>query len=157
MKPLTPGLQSAMPGEGAAFFILSRTEADTSRYGSVVDVRLGRSPGAELMLSPECDLLILGADGHKSCDMLYQRVIPEYVKTACYSPLYGSLPIGPAFDIAVAALSIKEGRTFAPPASLIADNGLKDIREMTSIIPGMITCLKLNNIEEFGMISISRN
>jgi 3-oxoacyl-[acyl-carrier-protein] synthase II len=148
MKPLTPGLQSAMPGEGAAFFLLSKSEINPSKYGSIVDVRTGRSPGAELALSSKCDLLILGADGHKYCDSFYKDVIPEDAETACYSPLYGSFPTGPAFDLAIAALSIKEGRVFAPPASLNENS--------PHIVPGAITCLKLAGDKEFGLISLSR-
>jgi 3-oxoacyl-[acyl-carrier-protein] synthase II len=148
MKPLTTGLQSAIPGEGAAFFVLSKSETDSLKYGSIVDVRTGRSPGAELTLSSECDLLILGADGHKNCDKFYKDVIPAGMEAACYSPLYGSLPTGPAFDLAIAALSIREGRIFAPPVSL-NENSLQ-------IVPGAITCLKLAGDKELGLISLRR-
>jgi 3-oxoacyl-[acyl-carrier-protein] synthase II len=152
MKPLTPGLQSAIPGEGAAFFVLSKTESNSSKYGSVVDVRTGRASGAESTLSDNCDLLILAADGHKNCDKFYQDAFLENINTACYSPLYGSLPIGPAFDMAIAALSLKEGRLFTPPASL---NG--NSRITAPSVPGAITCLKLGNGNEFGMISLRRD
>jgi len=154
MSPLSQDRESAIPGEGSVFFLLSKEKADTSKYGSVVDVRMGRLDGASV-LSSEQTTFILGADGHKGCDRLYADFMPPGAESACYSPLYGSLPIGPAFDMAIAALCIREEKMFASPES-VADQGKYNIiRKALPLTPGSITCLKVAKDYEFGIITVT--
>jgi len=153
MSPLSQDLQSSVPGEGSAFFLLSRDKTDHSRYGYIADVRMGRMKGGEIDLS-EAALYILGADGHKECDGFYKHFIPEGINAACYSPIYGSLPIGPAFDMAVAALCIREGRIFSSPESVADQGRYKIVRQPSPMTRGGITCIKLSKNHEFGLITL---
>ncbi len=75
---------------------------------------MGRFAGDKLGMAEET-LLFIGADGHKQCGSLYDTILPEKATTACYTPLYGSLPVGPAFDLAIAALSLKNKKVFPSP------------------------------------------
>lgn len=153
ISPLSQGRQSAVPGEGSAFFLLSRDKTDHSRYGYVADVNMGRMKRGEIYFSEDA-LYILGADGHKGCDGLYANFIPGGINAACYSPIYGSIPIGPAFDMAVAALCIREGRIFSSPEPVADQWRYGMVREASSRTPGSITCLKLAKDNEFGMITL---
>ncbi|MBN1627082.1 MAG: beta-ketoacyl synthase chain length factor [Deltaproteobacteria bacterium] len=153
MRPLSHGLQSAVPGEGSAFFLLSRDKTDHSRYGYVADVRTGRMKDREIDVSEDA-LYILGADGHKGCDALYGHFIPWGIHAACYSPIYGSLPIGTAFDMAVAALCIREKRIFSSPESVADQGRYKIVRQASPMTGGSIICLKLAKDHEFGMITL---
>ena len=154
MTPLSQERQSAMPGEGSAFFLLSKDKREKSRYGAVVDVRTGRLEDKGINFSGDA-IYFLGADGHKGCDRLYTEMIPRGIEAACYSPLYGSLPIGPAFDMAIAALSIRERRIFASPESVADQEGLRIIRNSSVMTPESIACLKLAKEDEFGLITIA--
>jgi len=154
MTPLSPDRQSAIPGEGAAFFLLSRDKAGSSRYASVRDVRMGRLDDNGISC-PEDAILILGADGHSRCDEPYINFISQGTEAACYSPLYGSLPIGQAFDMAIAALSIKKGRIFASPGAVARQDSINIIKEDHLIGSKSICCLKLGKEGEFGMATLS--
>lgn len=153
MDPLNFDLQSAIPGEGTAFFVLSRGTGAGTHYGSIKDVRLGmmdryiKTPGTGT-------IFFVGADGHKECGAYYERFLSEHSPAVCYTPFYGSLPTGPAFDIAIAALSIKNGGIFPStprnnewPATDAARGGL---------LPhtGPVCCAKISNRGELGMVTL---
>ncbi len=154
MTPLSPDRQSAIPGEGSAFFLLSSNKVDSSRYGSILDVHVGNFKDKGILF-PEQTIFILGADGHKRCDRIYNNFMPQGSEAACYSPLYGSLPIGVAFDIAIAALSFKEGKIFASPQSVADQEDYSIIKRNSPIVSRSISCLKLGKEGELGMITLA--
>ncbi len=154
MKPLAFNLQSAIPGEGSAFLLLVRAEEGSpTRYGFIGDVETGRY-GRGPLESPEEALFLIGADGHKKCGSYYKRLLPEQAKAACYTPLYGSLPVGPAFDLAIAALSIKNKKIFPSPYPPSEDPALRIIQEETDFKGEKICCLKIGGDGEWGNISL---
>ena len=89
-RPLGP---AGVPGEGAAFFLLSARAEAQAPYALLEEVLLGRGPVPE---PPAQELLLLdgGAD-----DLPGRRLLP----------LWGSTPVGPAFDLAAAALLLRSG------------------------------------------------
>jgi 3-oxoacyl-[acyl-carrier-protein] synthase II len=149
MRPFEYDLQTAIPGEGAAFFLLTRADETPSRYGYIEDVMMGRCDRGPLMVTDKT-FLFVGADGHKQCGGYYKQYIPENARFASYTPVYGSLPVGPAFDMAIAALSRKAGILCDPPSGNITatDRNMND---------KLITCLKINNEGQFGIITIGNN
>ncbi len=156
MRPMQFDQQSAVPGEGAAFFLLTPDEDDAPRYGFIADVQVGDSRRAQADL-PDDALFILGADGHRKCCSRYAQYLAADRTVACYTPLYGSLPAGPAFDMAVAALSIRDNRIFPSPES--TTNGalrgvIHDDQELGS---RKICCLKLGAGGEFGLVTLARD
>ena len=149
MKPFEYDLQTAIPGEGAAFFLLSRADEGLSRYGYIDDVTMGRCDRGPLIITDNT-FLCIGADGHKQCGGYYKKYIPENARLASYTPVYGSLPVGPAFDVAIAALSYKAGILYNPPSGNIAETD----RNMSD---KFITCLKINNEGQLGIITLGNN
>jgi 3-oxoacyl-[acyl-carrier-protein] synthase II len=149
MKPFEYDLQTAIPGEGAAFFLLARADENSSRYGYIEDVTMSRCDRDPLVVTDNT-LLFIGADGHKQYGGYYKKYIPENARLASYTPFYGSLPIGPAFDVAIAALSYNTGILYSPPSGNIAvtDRNMSD---------KFITCLKINNEGQFGIITLGNN
>ena len=119
------------------------------RYGYIEDVTMGRCDRSPLIITDDT-LLFIGADGHKHCGGYYKQYIPENARLASYAPVYGSLPIGPAFDMAIAALSRKAGILCNPPSGNIAvtDWNMSD---------KFITCLKIDNEGQFGIITLGKN
>ncbi len=155
MKPMAFNLQSAIPGEGAAFLLLTRAvEGSQSPYGFIGDVDMGRYGRGPLGVAEET-LYFIGADGHKQCGSFYKRLLPEQASTACYTPLYGSLPVGPAFDLAIAALSIKNKKVFPSPNGSSEGLEMRIIREETDFGWEKICCLKIGGEGEWGRISLS--
>ncbi len=137
--PLDFGRQSAVAGEGAAFLLLSREGQGEARYGYLNDVQMGRIDQGGLRL-PEKSALVLGADGHQGCGRLYQSLPIQGRAHVCHAQAYGSLPVGPAFDLAAAALSLKDDRLY-PGTESLGDRSL--------------CCLKLAEDGNFGLVSLS--
>jgi 3-oxoacyl-[acyl-carrier-protein] synthase II len=155
VKPMAFNLQSAIPGEGAAFLLLTRAvEGSQSPYGFIGDVDMRRYGRGPLGVAEET-LYFIGADGHKQCGSFYKRLLPEQASTACYTPLYGSLPVGPAFDLAIAALSIKNKKVFPSPNGSSEALEMRIIGEETDFGWEKICCLKIGGEGEWGRISLS--
>jgi len=107
MQPAELAKQSAVLGEGCAFFLLTRTQAgERSGYGRVTGVDW--SVGTEFSPDPGAEL-VLGADGHAACGAGYARFLTAN-SAHIFSTAYGSLPAGQALDLAAAALQARAGR-----------------------------------------------
>ena len=102
IEPFAWDRQTAVMGEGAAFLLLKRGQEDHARYGHISAATWTQSrsftPGADR-------LLVLGADGHTCYARDYQRLFEQAQRCTAYTPLYGSLPGGQAFDVAIAAVA----------------------------------------------------
>jgi 3-oxoacyl-[acyl-carrier-protein] synthase II len=158
MRPMQFDQQRAVPGEGAAFFLLSCQEGPAPRYGVIVDVEIGNDDSARVEL-PDDAVLILGADGHRKCCSRYAQYLSADRTSACYTPLYGSLPVGQAFDMAIAALSIRDNRIFVPP-----DYSGKEGEAFGRVGQGdqalgsrEVCCLKLGGAGEFAIVTLARD
>ena len=152
MDPFSFDLQSASPGEGASFFVLTQDDGDGSQYGSIKDIYLGMMD--HYAEAPDKDtIFFIGADGNKECGAHYKRFLSGHSRTVCYTPLYGSLPIGPAFDIAIAALSIKNGKIFPSPATHEGPGGGID---HARLLPDLrsICCVKISSRGEMGTVTL---
>ena len=153
MRPLEFEYQSAIAGEGAAFFLLTLENGDKPKYGYIADVQIGHGSISAPKIA-ENNLLILGADGHKLSGSHYARHTPQGNQAAIYSPLYGSIPIGSAFDIAIAALSIKECKVFASSKYAGNNSGLNMVWKEQDLNSKPICCLKFSCSGEFGVIKL---
>lgn len=153
MTPLRTSADTAIPGEGAAFLLLSRAEAAGGGYARILAVDTGTSRGGR-RVRPSSALHVLAADGHPETGARY-AVEAARTRFACYSPLYGSMPAGPAFDLAAAALVLREGRIFPMPGADVCD------------IPGQaaaagpfdgaaIDCLTLSADGGHGVVTLGR-
>lgn len=154
IQPLDLELQSAIDGEGAAFFLLSGKDADDGRYGHIREVRTGMIPEAPLAGASE-EVIILGADGDKTCGSGYRKVLPPGATVAAYTPLYGSFPSSQAFDIAVAALCRSRKTIFPSPGAGGESHTAGVIETPTSLEARTIRCIKCNPDGWFGDIVCS--
>ena len=153
MAPLVAGQQSAIPGEGAVFFLLSKKES-TKGYGSISSVKTGNIPDQDIVF-PEDSFYILNADGHKKIDKNYPDLIPDGSLASCYTPLYGSMPVGTAFDMAAGALSFNEGKLFSSPESVGSLDKSRILKEACINEYSKITCVKVSRQDEFSAITLS--
>ena len=153
MTPLLTGRESAIPGEGAAFLLLARKKEAQAGYCLLDRVRTGRhlQPG---FLNSSQDLLVLGADGRKERGADY-AALAEKANTACFTPHYGSMPAGPAFDLAIAALMLKEGRSFTSPGGG-CDFPATVARGGEALASPRISCLCLSEDDGFGLVDLAK-
>ena len=147
--------EHAIIGEGANFFVLTAKNKADSPYGFIEDVKMGNFKRRGINL-PENTAFFLGADGYSECDERYADYIPEKALVASYSHLYGGLPVGTGFDIAIAALSNKSGTIFKSGDSPIYNSGLLNvIRQNEDLGSRRICCLKLGAGGSYGWISLN--
>lgn len=154
MAPLQTMAETAVMGEGAAFLLLCRDEGNGGGYCAIEEVATGRLSEGEPPL-PADALLLLGADGRREFGGRYRAAVPASARIACYTPLYGSMPAGPAFDLAVAALILRGGKVFPTPGGAgcdvpgsVAAAGELDARR--------VSCLTLAGDHEYGLVTLGR-
>jgi len=119
MTPLRTEMETSIPAEGAAFLLLTRESAARGGYCALDASTTGSLPISGHPI-PEPGLLVLGADGCRESGRRYAAVA-QNSRIACYTPLYGSMPAGPAFDVAAGALILKGGRVFPSPGDAFRD------------------------------------
>ena len=128
IMPLRYDLQTAIPGEGAAFMVLTRDEGEVPPYG-YIDTVAWKSPDDYSV--PADVMLISGSDGHRACGLQYRKLFrsadPGHVKS--FSTIYGSMPCGQMFDLALASLAARHG-----------------------LLPGSYCSIKLDDKNNIGVI-----
>ena len=154
MTPLQTEMETSIPAEGAAFLLLARESASRGGYCTLEASTTGSVPIPGFPY-PEPGLLVLGADGRRESGRRY-AALAENARIACYTPLYGSMAAGPAFDLAAAALILKGGSIFPSPGSAF--------RDFPATVPGggdpvgadRISCLTLAGDEAYGLTTLGR-
>jgi 3-oxoacyl-[acyl-carrier-protein] synthase II len=110
IKPFTFNSTCQVPGEGAAFFLLSNKDEGNS-YCAVNAIHTNE----DVDRNKTVDINIIDADGMLPDESAYLPSLSRDVPTAAYSPLFGSMMIGGAFNIAAGALMLKQQRRYATP------------------------------------------
>ena len=156
MSPFVPDQQTAVPAEGAVFFILSKSDSAEDDYCVISSVKTSGRADRNKTLTAD-SFYILNADGHKECDKHYSNVIPQNSPVSCYTPLYGSMPVGPAFDMAIASVSFREGKLFQSPGSVGILPDLQILKEHHAMDRKSISCIKVGREGESGIIKLSKH
>ena len=150
----------AMVGEGAVFVVACSEQAAgvaPKRYALLDDVCLGARPPAVEAISLDLDRpMVLGADGYSPRQQDYARLLPAKLKGAVYSGLYGALPVGQGFDVAIAALSLRAKRFFPSiaPHPAFMDPMVLHIDDADVTTNG-IDVLKLTVADAYSLIRLS--
>ena len=150
LQPFAYGKQTAVVGEGAAFLVLTRGD-EKAAYGCIDSVTLGNHLVSPVELPPD-DLFIVGADGHKECSRMYEQTIDGRT-AAAYAPIYGSFPAAVGFDLAVAAVSLRDRKLYASPE--LSDASSAVIAVDTALGAEQLTCLKFGPGGDYGLIRLS--
>ena len=106
-QPLNFERCSFSPGQGHVTFLLSSAETDT-KYGKLNLVHFGLS--AEVtneFLSKKDNPVYLAANGNQIEGASYSQ-LKAAGETASHAHIFGSMPLGAAFEIAVAAIDSKQ-------------------------------------------------
>ena len=98
---------------------------------------------AETENLPQVDLNIIDADGMLADESVYAHLLSGDIPTAAYSPLFGSMMTGSAFNCAAAVLMLSDRIIYANPVkdnphaiNLITDTEPSDIE--------LIQCIRYN-------------
>ncbi|SDZ76761.1 3-oxoacyl-[acyl-carrier-protein] synthase II [Desulfuromusa kysingii] len=150
LRPFAFSEQSAVAGEGAVFFVLTRADHGAN-YGYVDEVILGNHLVCPLNL-PQDDLFIIGADGHKECGSFYAELLNGRA-AAAYAPLYGSFPAAAGFDLAAAAVSLGDRTLYA--SSDPVSSGVTSAIAPQKLDQGQLACLKFGSGGDYGLIRLS--
>jgi 3-oxoacyl-[acyl-carrier-protein] synthase II len=153
-EPFLFDRQSAILGEGAAFFLLSGKKGSGNDYGRITGALAEYHDSAHL-LHPGHMVFILGADGHKESGSRYERLITKEMQVTSYAPLYGSFPTNMAFDMAAACVSIRERKVYAPPAGITLPSRMNISADIRDLGRDSICCLKLGARGEAGIITVT--
>ena len=102
---------SYLPGEGFAAFLLGKAPTDRA-YCNLIRCETRRGE-----ISGDHETLFLAANGDKDTGRFY-KPLANNSRVQAYSPLYGGMPVGNGFDIAIAALSLKEGIVYPFPEQI---------------------------------------
>jgi len=127
-----------VPGEGSVFFLLGNKKQDNS-FCEIQNV----SVNADEKDMPQADLDIIDADGLLEDETVYKSCLSSAVPAASYSPLFGSMLSGSAFNCAAGALMLRNQKVYANPA---ADNahGLNIVTDTVSCNIELIRCIRYN-------------
>ncbi|HEX2721075.1 MAG TPA: hypothetical protein VHM71_08985, partial [Candidatus Deferrimicrobium sp.] len=154
MTPLRTEMETSIPGEGAAFLLLARESASRGGYCTLDASTVGSLPIPGVPF-PEPGMLVLGADGCRESGRRYAAVA-QNVRVACYTSLYGSMPAGPAFDLAAAALILKGGRVFPSPGGVLCDFPATVPAVGDPVGADRISCLTLAGDGAYGLTTLGR-
>ncbi len=90
----------SVPGEGSVFIMLSK-EKGLNNYGKATETSFPRN------ITGNPDLFVIDADGMSANETGYRDIIDYGSLIAGYSPVFGSMLTGSAFNFAAAALMLK--------------------------------------------------
>ena len=150
IKPFTFYPTCQIPGEGAVFFLLGKDPTDNA-FCSLDSISVGEDPER----GKPVDVNLIDADGMLPDESAYLSSLSPDILTTAYSPLFGSMMIGGAFNLAAAALMLKRQTLYAAPVQdnphhllLVAETGPAPI--------GSVRCIGCNCYGEKSVVYLSK-
>lgn len=120
IQPFRLNACTYVPGEGFVCLLLGKENsfADlTCEFGE------GESP-----LASASRIVFAAANGDKTTGKYYEYLLSGTRQVRCFSPLYGSMPIGIGFELASAVVSLREKVLYRNPGeNECSENGIQQI------------------------------
>ena len=150
IKPFNFNPTYQIPGEGAVFFLLNKGDFNNA-FCKVDDIRIGKSTEDIKTV----DLNIIDTDGMLADESVYSGSLSPDIPVAAYSPLFGSMMIGSAFNCTAGALMLKNQEFYANP---IRDNphNIHLINETKRSNIELIHCIRYNCYGEKAAIHLRK-
>jgi len=139
-----------VPGEGAVCILISKENSENI-YCKIQDVCFGN----ENKYDTSVNLNIIDTDGLLPDESVYMSSISSSIPTASYSPLFGSMMSGSAFNCAAGALILKNRVMYSNP---IKNNphGLNIVEETKDSNIELIQCIRYNCFKEKAAIYLAK-
>ena len=112
--PLEFDRQSSVAGEGVAFMSLRRDEGTPPKYGYIGDLIWARTDSADILRLCDSEQVILGSDGDRKLGFEYQSMLAKGREYRSFADIYGSIPSGQGFDVALSLLAMNRGQIPSP-------------------------------------------
>lgn len=152
VEPLNFGHCTWSPGEGFVAFLLGRAAEARSPYGRIEEIAFIRDgaddPQAILARLEPCHALCLAASGSLKPGAGYQALCASGKPCAAHASLYGSMPVGLGFELAAAALALKQGVLYASASMPRAAAPLPEAARLA--------CVECTSPGEYTVLSLSR-
>jgi 3-oxoacyl-[acyl-carrier-protein] synthase II len=150
IKPFAFNPTCQVPGEGGFFFLLGN-EITEQCYCKVDAIFTYFDPDS----GKPVDMNLIDADGMLSDESAYISSLSGEIPTASYTPLCGSMMIGGAFNLAVAALMLKNQTRYATP---VQDNpfSIRLLTEAGNALIQSVRCIGCNCHGDKTAIYLSR-
>ncbi len=139
-----------VPGEGAAFYLVSMKQTRQA-YCSIPSIAMNETMDS----GTSADINIIDADGMLRDESSYLASLPQDTPTTAYSPIFGSMMTGSAFNVAAGALMLKNQEHFAAPV-LDNPNGLRLVTETRQARVESIRCIGCNCYAEKSVLYLSK-
>ncbi len=141
---------SFLPGEGSVSFLLSKDDSDSGKYGSIRKIYTRRNI-KEKSIPEGYDALFISSHGNRNHVSVFGNIDFDISKMRAYSPYYGSMDTGAAFEIAAALLSNRDRIIYKSP---LDPPGIKtrDIKLDKNI---KIGCMEYCKKDEYNLYEIS--
>nr|CBX31104.1 hypothetical protein N47_E46160 [uncultured Desulfobacterium sp.] len=135
-------------GEGGVFFVLS-DEKCNNNYAEVTEISfIGE-------IKNNYDITIIDADGMAGDESGYENITANGLPVAGYSPVFGSMKIGSAFNFAAACLMLKNQHIYKSP---VLDN-----RIQVNLCPSTkeanitgINCVRICRSDKISIINLQK-
>ncbi len=101
-----------VPGEGSVFFLLGNKKQGNS-FCEIHNVSVNADEKDIL----QAELDIIDTDGLLADESIYRNCLSHAIPAASYSPLFGSMLSGSAFNCAAGALMLRNQTTYANPVT----------------------------------------
>ncbi len=167
IKPFNFNPTFQVPGEGAVFFLMGRENSKNS-FCEVENIIIGE----DREFKAGVNLNIIDTDGMLPDESVYMQSISPDIHTAAYSPLFGSIMTGSAFNCAAGALMLKNQKYYAnpvldnphginilignnPPLSKVGMGGFSEQTKRSDI--ELIRCIRYSCHSEKAAIYLRKN
>ncbi len=133
-------------GEGCAFFVLT-ARPEKARYGYIRDAGVGNAETGKIPVPDEA-AVVCEQESYQKNREACERHLAKNQPVASFSHLYGNIPVGMGFDLAIAGLGFHRGTSCLSFGKML--------RPGNKIFPAeTVCCLKINEAGEYGMIVIT--
>lgn len=150
IKPFIFDECTYLPGEGFVTFMLGKDFTKNS-YARLTKVETGKGLP---YTSNGPDHLFLAANGEKAKGNSYRSLKGNSL--FAYSPLYGGMPSGSGFDLAIAALSLKEGKLYRGSKSSGIFTASINAEKKALLKGSSIGCIEYDGSNNFSIVSLSK-
>jgi 3-oxoacyl-[acyl-carrier-protein] synthase II len=144
------------PGEGFVAFLLCRDSFAKGRYGRLKEIGFSIRDRERLKDQLRTHRAVfLAARGKRGEAAAYEGLHDAELTYTAHSPLYGGLPVGLGFELACAALAMRDRRLYATPAGQAAGSW-KTIEATGPLAEGAaLACVEVAGASGYTLLSLT--